>query len=224
MKKHCIACGSRRRNGIARVCRYLFVSIVGWPQALVLSQAHAQTPPATGTRQTDLFKTTMSDVLGRVVTIRRTERDPGVGGDPHRHPGSHTFGYVLEGTYEVKVNDGPLQKLGPGETFYEPPGALHAVSRNGSSSTSREVSRYLRVGSDQTGDRAGVRGRADAVLVSGVVTLFLAPFSAFRRAFRFVVLLPLLASTTHFHRVCRVLPPSTAASREILQATRGDIC
>jgi quercetin dioxygenase-like cupin family protein len=40
---------------------------------------------------------------------------------------------VLEGTYEVKVGDGPLQKLGPGETFYEPPGALHAVSRNGSS-------------------------------------------------------------------------------------------
>src|SRR6185436_4562162 len=52
---------------------------------------------------------------------------------PHRHPGSHTIGYVLEGTYEVKVGDGPLQKLGPGETFYEPPGALHAVSRNGSS-------------------------------------------------------------------------------------------
>ncbi len=117
-----------------------YVSIAGWPQALVPSQAHAQTPPATGTRQTDLFKTTMSDVLGRVVTIRRTERDPGVGGDPHRHPGSHTFGYVLEGTYEVKVNDGPLQKLGPGETFYEPPGALHAVSRNGSST---QVVKYL---------------------------------------------------------------------------------
>ena len=33
----------------------------------------------------------------------------------------------------MKINDGPLQKLGPGETFYEPPGALHAVSRNGSS-------------------------------------------------------------------------------------------
>jgi quercetin dioxygenase-like cupin family protein len=72
-------------------------------------------------------------VLGRVVTIRRTERDPGNGSDPHRHPGSHTFGYVLEGTYEVKVDDGPLQKLGPGGTFYEPPGSLHAVSRNGSS-------------------------------------------------------------------------------------------
>jgi quercetin dioxygenase-like cupin family protein len=101
----------------------------------LLSQANAQTPPPanTGTRQIDLFKTTMNDVLGRVVTIRRTERDPGAGSGPHRHPGSHTFGYILEGSYEVKINDGPLQKLGPGETFYEPPGALHAVSRNGSS-------------------------------------------------------------------------------------------
>jgi quercetin dioxygenase-like cupin family protein len=90
-------------------------------------------PAGSGVRQTELFKTTMDDVLGRVVTVRRTERDPGNGSGPHRHPGSHTIGYVLEGTYEVKVGDGPLQKLGPGETFYEPPGALHAVSRNGSS-------------------------------------------------------------------------------------------
>jgi quercetin dioxygenase-like cupin family protein len=107
----------------------------GWPESMSLLQAHAQGQPAAsiGVRQTELFKTTMDDVLGRVVTIRRTERDPGNGSGPHRHPGSHTFGYVLEGTYEVKVDDGPLQKLGPGETFYEPPGALHAVSRNGSS-------------------------------------------------------------------------------------------
>ena len=103
--------------------------------------ALAQTQPTanSGTRQTELFRTTMNDVLDRVVTIRRTERDPGNGSGPHRHPGSHTFGYVLEGTYEVKVDDGPLQKLGPGGTFYEPPGALHAVSRNASDSAPAKV-------------------------------------------------------------------------------------
>ena len=67
-------------------------------------------------------------------------RSPGNGSDAHRHPGSHTFGYILEGSYEVKINDGPLRKLGPGDTFYEPPGALHAVSRNGSAT---EVVKYL---------------------------------------------------------------------------------
>jgi len=95
--------------------------------------ALAQTPAGTGSRQTELFKTTMADVLGRNVAIRVTERDPGNSSGPHRHPGSHTFGYVLEGVYEVKVDDGPLQRLGPGGVFYEPPNALHAISRNGSS-------------------------------------------------------------------------------------------
>jgi len=109
-----------------------YVALTGLPDPTSLSQAHAQTPPPPGFRQTELFKTTMNDVLGRVVTIRRTERDPSNGSGAHRHPGSHTFGYVLEGAYEVKIDDGPLQKLGPGDTFYEPPGALHAVSRNAS--------------------------------------------------------------------------------------------
>src|SRR6266852_1061125 len=68
--------------------------------------ALAQTPPVnSAARHTALFKTTMDDVLGRVVTIRRLERDAGTGSGPHRHPGSHTFGYVLEGSYEVKVGD-----------------------------------------------------------------------------------------------------------------------
>src|SRR3954466_2119902 len=108
-----------------------YMTIVGAPAVLSPGTAHAQTPPPAGTRQIDVFKTTMNDVMGRVVTIRRTERDPGSGSPAHRHPGSHTFGYILEGTYEVKLKDGAARKLGPGEIFYEPPNALHAISRNG---------------------------------------------------------------------------------------------
>ena len=102
----------------------------------------AQVQDTTGDqpRQTVLIEITMDDVLGRVVRMRELERAPGTGGTPHRHPGSHSFGYVLEGTYEVQVDDGPVQRLGPGETFYETPGALHAVSRNGSAT---EAVRYL---------------------------------------------------------------------------------
>ena len=90
--------------------------------------------------RTLLIEKMMEDVLGRVVTISETERAPGTGSTPHRHPGSHNFGYVLEGIYEVQIDDGPVQRLGPGEIFYEYPGALHAVSRNGSST---ESVRYL---------------------------------------------------------------------------------
>src|SRR5262249_4954678 len=99
--------------------------------SLVTYLALAQGQPA-GLAQTELFKTTMNDVQGRVLSVRVLERDGGTGAAAHRHPGSHTVGYVLEGTYEVKIDDGPLKKLGPGEVFYEAPNALHAVSRNGS--------------------------------------------------------------------------------------------
>jgi quercetin dioxygenase-like cupin family protein len=104
------------------------------------SPDQAQAAAIGGATQTVLFETTLDDLSGRVAMIRAFERAPGTRGTPHRHPGSHTFGYVLEGTYEVQVDDGPLERLGPGETFYERPGALHAVSRNGSST---DVVRYL---------------------------------------------------------------------------------
>jgi len=88
--------------------------------------AQAQTP---GQRSTEVMTQPMSDIA-REMRISVTERDPGNGSTPHRHPGQHTFGYVLEGTYEVKIGDGPVRQLKAGEAFYEPPGALHAVSRN----------------------------------------------------------------------------------------------
>lgn len=97
---------------------------------LGLVPSFAQAPA--GLRSTELFNQVMGDVLGRRLTVRLTERDPGNGSAAHRHPGSHTVGYILEGSYEVKINDGPVQTLKPGDVFYEPPNALHAISRNAS--------------------------------------------------------------------------------------------
>jgi quercetin dioxygenase-like cupin family protein len=106
------------------------------------SAAFAQ---AAGTRSTEVMTQAMSDIA-REMRISVTERDPGNASTPHRHPGHHTFGYVLEGTYEVKVGDGPVRQLKAGEAFYEPPGALHAVSRNPSSD---KVVKYMII---QVGD------------------------------------------------------------------------
>jgi quercetin dioxygenase-like cupin family protein len=97
----------------------------GWMSVLTPAGAQAQA----GQKTTDVITQAMPD-LGREMRIRLTEREPGNGSSPHRHPGHHTFGYVLEGTYEVKIGDGPVRQLKAGEAFYEPPGALHAVSRN----------------------------------------------------------------------------------------------
>jgi quercetin dioxygenase-like cupin family protein len=99
-----------------------------------------QAQPATGQRVTDLFKQEMADAAGRVLSVRLTERDPGNGSGPHRHPGSHTVGYILEGSYQVQIDNGPVRTLKAGEVFYEYPNALHAVSRNGSNT---EKLKYL---------------------------------------------------------------------------------
>ncbi|WP_165247325.1 cupin domain-containing protein [Paludisphaera soli] len=55
--------------------------------------------------------------------------EPGRSGPPHRHPGPG-FGYVLEGEYELGIDDQPTRVYKAGETFYEPGGCLHRVSRN----------------------------------------------------------------------------------------------
>lgn len=55
--------------------------------------------------------------------------EAGQAGDPHRHPGP-TFGYVIEGEYEWAIDDQPAKVLKAGETFYEPAGCLHRVSKN----------------------------------------------------------------------------------------------
>ena len=96
------------------------------PSYLAPAAAQAQ---ASGQRTTDIITQAMPE-LAREMRIRLTERDPGNGSPPHRHPGQETFGYVLEGTYEVKIDDGPVRQLKAGDSFYEHPGALHAVSRN----------------------------------------------------------------------------------------------
>src|SRR3954468_4634304 len=54
---------------------------------------------------------------------------PGEASAPHRHPGP-AFGYVLEGEYEWAIDDNPVKLLKVGDTFYEPTGCLHRVSRN----------------------------------------------------------------------------------------------
>jgi quercetin dioxygenase-like cupin family protein len=55
--------------------------------------------------------------------------EPGKAGVPHRHPGS-AIGYVVEGEYELGIDDQPTRVVKTGETFYEPNGCLHRVSRN----------------------------------------------------------------------------------------------
>src|SRR5262245_44536564 len=63
------------------------------------------------------------------VTMVEVTMGPQQGGTSHRHPGP-AFVYVIEGTYELGIDDQPTKIYKAGESFHEPSGALHRVSRN----------------------------------------------------------------------------------------------
>ena len=64
-----------------------------------------------------------------MATVVEVTIKPGQAGLSHRHPGPG-FVYVLEGEYELGIDDQPTKLFKAGETFYEPTGCLHRVSKN----------------------------------------------------------------------------------------------
>jgi quercetin dioxygenase-like cupin family protein len=113
----------------------------------VVSSSFAQAPANPGT--IPLMTQPLPDLPGREVRITLLDRIPGNASLPHRHPGHHTFGYVVEGQYELGVNGGPTRMLKAGDTFYEPPGALHSVSRNASSTQNLKIVVFMVAAANQ---------------------------------------------------------------------------
>jgi quercetin dioxygenase-like cupin family protein len=99
-------------------------ALVTW-QGASLVTAQPATP---GVQQ--IVSQPLSDLPGREVRVSLIERPPGFASPAHRHPGHHTFGYVIEGTYEFAIDRQAPRLLKTGDTFYEPPGAIHSTSRN----------------------------------------------------------------------------------------------
>jgi quercetin dioxygenase-like cupin family protein len=102
-------------------------ALVTWQGAVPVTPSAAQ-PAAAGVQQ--IVTQPLADVPGREVRMLLVERAPAAASPPHRHPGHHTFGYVLEGTYEFAIDRGQPRLLKAGDTFYEPPTAVHSTSRN----------------------------------------------------------------------------------------------
>ena len=73
----------------------------------------------------------------KATTVEVTLK-PGEASAPHRHPGP-VFGYVIEGEYEWAIDDNKAKVLKAGDTFYEPTGCLHRVSKNPSDRTRTRV-------------------------------------------------------------------------------------
>ncbi|MEZ5294122.1 MAG: cupin domain-containing protein [Vicinamibacterales bacterium] len=93
-----------------------------------LAQAPAR--PASQTRSLGIHP--LSPALdGWQGTILEVTYPPGQVGASHQHPGP-TFGYVVRGSIRWAINGEPAKVLGPGQSFYEPMGAVHSTSANAS--------------------------------------------------------------------------------------------
>jgi quercetin dioxygenase-like cupin family protein len=68
---------------------------------------------------------------GKEVLMSTVTYPPGGVSPPHRHD-AQVFVYVLEGELRMQVQGGPEVTLKPGDTFYESPSDVHAVSANAS--------------------------------------------------------------------------------------------
>ena len=96
--------------------------------ALVLAAVAA---PAQSAKVTPLLTKEFADIAGKEGTMLTVEYAPGASSAEHRH-NAHVFVYVLEGSVVMQVKGGKEVTLGPGQTFYESPDDVHAVSRNAS--------------------------------------------------------------------------------------------
>jgi quercetin dioxygenase-like cupin family protein len=97
---------------------------------LLAAPAVAQAPTVT-----PLMKQDLAGLSGKEGMMLTVEYAPGASSPKHRHD-AHVFVYVLEGSVVMQVEHGQAVTLGPGQTFYESPGDVHAVSRNASDSKS----------------------------------------------------------------------------------------
>ncbi len=81
---------------------------------------------------TPLMSEVLTDMSGKEGLMISVEYAPGGSSPVHRH-NAHAFVYVLEGSIVMQVQGGKEVTLTPGQTFYEGPNDIHAVSRNASS-------------------------------------------------------------------------------------------
>jgi quercetin dioxygenase-like cupin family protein len=114
-------------------CNRLVITV--FTAVLALWQAFAVAAEPASSAQTaivkSLFDTDQTGVPGKELLMLTVEYLPGGASLPHRHD-AQVFVYVLEGQIKMQVAGGPVVTLDPGQTFYESPTDVHAVSANAS--------------------------------------------------------------------------------------------
>jgi len=98
-----------------------------------------------------IFAAAIPNIPGKSLIAAEVNYAPGQASPPHTHAKSaFIFAYVISGAIESKVNDGETRIYRAGESWSEPPGAIHSISRNASKT---EPAKLLAVFVVDTNDR-----------------------------------------------------------------------
>jgi quercetin dioxygenase-like cupin family protein len=111
------------RTIIAAACTALAISIAGPVSAR----------DDEGQTVTKNFEAAIPNIPGKSLIAVKVDYAPGAASAPHTHAKSaFIYAYVISGAIESKVNDGETRIYRAGESWSEPPGATHSISRNAS--------------------------------------------------------------------------------------------
>jgi len=89
------------------------------------------------------FAAEIPNIPGKSFTANEVNYAPGQVDVAHTHgPSAFVYVYVISGAIESKVNDGETRIYRAGESFSEPPGAMHWICRNASKT---EPAKFLAV-------------------------------------------------------------------------------
>jgi quercetin dioxygenase-like cupin family protein len=115
------------------VSRRQFALLAAAAAASVAGSASAQQPAAAGpSTRRDVIRQDLPGEPPRELSLVEVTYLPGAGSPPHLHANG-VMAFVVSGTIASKVDDGPEQTFRAGAAWWEPPGAIHRVSRNASS-------------------------------------------------------------------------------------------
>lgn len=90
---------------------------------------------------TKISEEKLAHVPGKTVTVEIVEFPPGAVAAEHHHAGSVTA-YILSGTLRSQLGGGPAILYKAGESFFEPPGAIHVLAENPSTT---EPARFMAI-------------------------------------------------------------------------------
>ena len=119
--------------------------------AIALPGAGWASPHGRAETVTPKFEQAIPNIPGKALIVVEVDYAPGAASPPHRHAKSaFIYAHVISGEIESKVNDGAARIYRVGESWSEPPGAVHAISRNASKTEPAKLLAVFVVDADDT--------------------------------------------------------------------------